>query len=74
MKTGAEPPPAASEALAVCVWCLEHIPEGVIPVVIARCQLHPHCADQLDEWFDSDREGWDECLSDGRFGSLGAQD
>lgn len=74
MKIGADPSPAASEALAICVWCGGRIPEGMIPAVIAQGQLHPHCAEQFDQWVDSDPDGWDECLSEDRFGSLGAQE
>lgn len=52
-------PLAACEALAVCAWCFERIPEGVVPVEIAFRKLHAHCADQFDDWIANDPGGWE---------------
>lgn len=35
---------------AICAFCYERIPNGVIPVTIAKRSVHPHCAESFAHW------------------------
>jgi hypothetical protein len=41
---------AERQRLAVCAFCYESIPDGVIAVTIAMRSVHPHCAVAFDRW------------------------